>query len=44
MLHYQIVLSTVHKISKTSYKNNKLKLSGSTWDQKFELLHGIYFM
>ena len=38
MLLYQILGSTMHgKIRKISYKNNKLKISDSTWNEKFEL-------
>ena len=27
---------------KTSYKNNKFKISGPTWNEKFELPDGSY--
>ena len=27
---------------KTSYNNNKFKISAQTWNDKFELLHGSY--
>ena len=29
---------------KTSYNNNKLKLSAPTWNHKFELPDGLYFI
>ena len=41
MLHYQILVYTIQK-NKISYKNNKFKLSGSTWDKEFELSDWLY--
>ena len=38
MLLYQILASTIHeKIFKKSCKNNKFKISATTWIDKFEL-------
>ena len=32
------------KNMKKSYKNNKFKISGSTWNEKFQLQNGSYFV
>ena len=43
MLLYQILAFTIHeKIFKKSCKNNKLKISAPTWNEKFEILDGSY--
>ena len=43
MLFYQILTSTIiEKVLKKSYKNNKFKISASTWNNKFELPDGWY--
>ena len=39
MLLYQILAYTIHeKNIKKSYKNNKIKISASTWDEDFNYL------
>ena len=40
LLLYQILQKK--KIQKKSYKNNKFKISGSTWNEEFELPDGSY--
>ena len=44
MLLYQTLAYTLHgqKNIKKSYKNNKFKVSGPTWNEKFELPGGSY--
>ena len=43
MLNYQTLVSTTHgRIEKTSYKNNKFKISGTAWDEVHELSDGFY--
>ena len=45
MFHYQIYNTSIYyalKNMKKSYKNNKFKLVGSTWDEEFELPDGLY--
>ena len=37
MLLYQILVFTIHGKTKSSYNNNKLKLSALTWSVEFEL-------
>ena len=39
---YQILLFTIHRKTKSSYNNNKLKISAPTWNDKFELRDGSY--
>ena len=40
---YQILVFTIHgKNIKSSYNNNKFKLSAPTWSDKFELPDGSY--
>ena len=41
MLLYQILAFTTHR-KKKSYKNNKIKISAPTWNEKFELPNGSY--
>ena len=43
MLLYQILSCTIHgKKNKKSYKNDKSRISVSTWNEKFELHDGSY--
>ena len=44
MLLYQILTSNIHGniYKKIKYKNNKFKISVSTWNNKFELTDGSY--
>ena len=42
MLLYQILVFTIHGETKSSYKNDKFKLSGLTWSDEFELPDGSY--
>ena len=43
MLPYQILVFTIHeKNIKSSYKNNKFKISARTWSDEFELPDGSY--
>ena len=43
MLLYQILVFTIHgKNIKSSYKNNKFKISAPTWSDEFELADGSY--
>ena len=40
---YQILVFIIHgKIKKKSYKNNKFKISVSTWNEELELPDGSY--
>ena len=42
MLLYQILASNIHrKKIKKSYKDNKFKISASTWNEKNELPDGL---
>ena len=41
---YQILLFTIHRKTKSSYNNNKLKISAPTWNDEFELPDGSYFI
>ena len=42
---YQILAFTTHgKKIKNSYKNNKFKISALTWNKKFELPDGCYYI
>ena len=36
------ILFTIHGKTKSSYNNNKFKISASTWNDKFELPGGSY--
>ena len=43
MLVYQILAFTIcRKIKKKSDKNNKFEISAPTWNDKLELLDGLY--
>ena len=42
MLLYQILVFTIHGKTKSSYNNNKFKISAPTWSDEFELLDGSY--
>ena len=42
MLPYQNLASTIHG-KKKSYKNDTLKTSAPTWNDKFELPDGSYY-
>ena len=43
MLLYQTLAFTIHgKIYKNLYKNNKLKISSTIWNEEFELPDGSY--
>ena len=45
MLLYEISASAIHgKNIKSSYKNNKLKISATARNNKFELPDGSYFV
>ena len=45
ILLYQILASTIHgKKIKNSYKNNRIKTSAPTRNDKFELPHGSCFV
>ena len=35
---------TIHGKNKTSYKNNKFKISAPTWNEEFEVPDGSYFV
>ena len=41
MLLYQILAYTIHT-KKKSYKSNRFKISGPTWNEKFELSDASY--
>ena len=40
MLLYQILAFIIHGKTKSSYSNNKFKISAPTWNDKFELPDG----
>ena len=40
--HYQILVFITHGKTKSSYNNNKFKISTSTWNDEFELPDGSY--
>ena len=43
MLPYQILVFAIHeKNIKSSYNNNKFKISAPTWSEEFKLPHGSY--
>ena len=42
MLLYQILVFTIHGKTKSSYHNNKFKISAPTWRDEFELPDGLY--
>ena len=43
LLPYQILAFITHgKTYKSSYNNNKFKISASTWNYIFELIDGLY--
>ena len=45
MLLYQTLAFTMHgKNMKKSYKNDKFKIWAPTWNEKFELPDGSYFV
>ena len=44
MLLYQGLAFTIHGKNKTSYKNNKFKISAPTWNEEFEVPDGSYFV
>ena len=39
---YQILVFTIHGKTKSSYENNKFKISAPTWSDEFELPDGSY--
>ena len=41
-LPYQILVFLTHGKTKSSYNNNKFKVSAPTWNDKFELPDGSY--
>ena len=44
MLLYEGLAFTIHGKNKTSYKNNKFKISAPTWNEEFEVPDGSYFV
>ena len=45
VLFYEILVFIIHgKNIKVSYNNNKFKVSSPTWNDKFELPDGSYFV
>ena len=42
MLLYQTLACTIMEANKKVIKNNSFKISGSTWNNKFELPDGLY--
>ena len=42
MLLYQILAFTIQIEKYKSYKNNKYKISASTWNEEFEISDGSY--
>ena len=42
LLHYQILVFIIHKNKKSSYNNNKFKISAPTWSEEFKLPDGSY--
>ena len=39
---YQILVSIIHGKTKSSYNNNRFKISAPTWNEKFDLPDGSY--
>ena len=44
VLLYQILVFTIHGKTKSSYKDNKFKISAPTQKEKFELPNGSYLI
>ena len=44
ILPYQILVFITWKQVKSSYNNNKFKISTPTWNDKFELPDGLYYV
>ena len=42
LLLYQILVFITHGKTKSSYNNNKFKISAPTWNDEFELPDGLY--
>ena len=42
LLPYQTLAFITHGKTKSSYNNNKFKISAPTWNDKFELPDGLY--
>ena len=42
LLHYQILAFITHGKTKSSYNNNKFKISALTWNEEFTLPDGSY--
>ena len=42
LLHYQTLVFITHEETKSSYNNNKFKISAATWNDEFELPDGSY--
>ena len=42
MLLYQTLVCTIYGKTKSSYNNNKFKISAPTWSEEFKLSDGSY--